>query len=256
MNVSVSGLAITPVKAMRLQPVEAIELGERGAEGNRRFYVVDERGDMVNGKRFGALQTVVATCDDGELALRFPDGREVRGPIAYGEEVGTRFFTRPRPARPLSGPWSEALSQYVGVPLRIVDGGSAPDRGRQAGVSLISAASLRHLADVGDADSVDGRRFRMLVEVEGTGPHEEDEWVGRRVRIGDALVAMHGHVGRCMVTTRNPETGTVDFPTLKLLAEYRMDHPSEEPLPFGIYGEVLEGGPVRVGDPVSLDGAA
>jgi uncharacterized protein len=255
MNATVSGLAVTPVKSMRLQPVEAIELGERGAEGNRRFYVINDDGDMVNGKRFGLLQTVVATCEDGELALGFPDGGEVRAPIAYGDELATRFFSRPRAARALSGPWSAALSEYVGAPLRIVDGGSAVDRGRQAAVSLISAASLRHLAGRADTDSVDSRRFRMLVEVEGTEPHEEDDWVGRRVRIGDALVAMHGHVGRCMVTTRNPETGMVDFPTLKLLAAYRLDHGSEEPLPFGIYGEVLAGGPVRIGDPVSLDGS-
>ena len=94
----------------------------------------------------------------------------------------------------------------------------------------------------------------MLIEVDGVGPHEEDDWVRRKVRIGPALVQWHGHVGRCATTTRDPESGEVTFPTLHVLASYRKAHPSDEPLPFGIYGEVLEGGPVRVGDPVTVEG--
>jgi uncharacterized protein YcbX len=253
-EIVVTGLAVTPVKAMRIQPVDAIELGERGASGNRRFYVIDERGEMVNGKRLGALQTIVSTCENDELVLAFTDGREIRGALEYGETLSTGFFSRPRPVRALDGPWSEALSDFAGEPLRLVDAGSAVDRGRTAGVSLVSRGSLSRLAEVADTDSVDVRRFRMLIEIDGVAPHEEDGWVGRRVRIGPALVAMHGHIGRCMVTTRNPETGEVDFSTLHALASYRREHPSAEPLPFGIYGEVLEGGAVRVGDPVALDG--
>ena len=38
-----------------------------------------------------------------------------------------------------------------------------------------------------------------------------------------------------------------------LVAEHDQQH-ATEPLPFGIYGEVLEGGVVRLGDPVSLEG--
>jgi uncharacterized protein YcbX len=91
----------------------------------------------------------------------------------------------------------------------------------------------------------------MLVEVDGVDAHGEDTWVGRRVRIGEALVSFNGHVGRCLVTSRDPDTGTIDLPTLDLLRGYRGDEPSTEPLPFGIYGEVIEPGAVRLGDHVS-----
>ena len=60
------------------------------------------------------------------------------------------------------------------------------------------------------------------------------------------------HVGRCSITTRHPETGAVDLPTLDLLRSYRGDVDTTEPLAFGVYGEVLEGGRVAVGDPVAL----
>jgi uncharacterized protein YcbX len=92
----------------------------------------------------------------------------------------------------------------------------------------------------------------MLIEVDGVHAHEEDGWVGRRIHVGEATLAMHGHVGRCLITSRDPESGEVDLPTLDLLGEYRRDLDSTEPLPFGIYGEVLHGGTVRIGDPVEL----
>jgi len=92
----------------------------------------------------------------------------------------------------------------------------------------------------------------MLIEVAGSYPHQEDDWVGHRLRIGEALVAMHGHVGRCLVTTQSPDTGVVDLPTLDLLS-YRRGLATTEPLAFGVYGEVLEPGLVRLGDRVTPD---
>jgi hypothetical protein len=92
----------------------------------------------------------------------------------------------------------------------------------------------------------------MLLQVDGTAAHEEDDWLGRRVRVGEAVVQPRGHVGRCAVTQRDPETGLTDLLTLKLLAEYRRDLDTTEPLACGVYGVVLEPGTVRVGDAVEL----
>ena len=44
----------------------------------------------------------------------------------------------------------------------------------------------------------------MLIEVDGVDAHAEDDWVRHQVRIGSALVEWHGHVGRCVTTTRDP----------------------------------------------------
>jgi uncharacterized protein len=53
------------------------------------------------------------------------------------------------------------------------------------------------------------------------------------------------------VTTRDPDGGEVDFPTLHHLAAYRRDGiATTEPLPFGVHARVLEPGRVRVGDAV------
>lgn len=252
----VTQLAITAVKGMRVGPVDAVTLESHGARGNRAFYVVDENGRMVNGKDLPTLQSILTAYDPdgGVLTLTFPEGAQVTGEVALGATVPTTFFSTAREARELDGPWSQAVSQYFGRPLRLVDcGRSAVDRGRDANVSLISQGSLRKLADVAQRDAVDGRRFRMLIEIDGVEPHTEDRWVGRQVRVGDAVLAMHGHVGRCAITNRDPDTGITDLMTLKALGRYRREEDCTEPLPFGIYGAIVEAATIRVGDPVSLE---
>ena len=48
---------------------------------------------------------------------------------------------------------------------------------------------------------VDGGRFRMLFTITGCGPHEEDEWEGRLLRVGEVLVRVGLPVPRCAVTS-------------------------------------------------------
>jgi uncharacterized protein YcbX len=213
---------------------------------------------MVNAKVIGALQTVVANYSESDrrLTLSFPDRPQVAAEVRLGDEIQTRFFSRPKAARLLDGPWSEALSEHVGQPLRLVEpvAGSGVDRGSQAGASLISRASLDRLAAEAGEDHLDPRRFRMLIEVEGVDAHAEDAWVGRSMRVGGARIAWGGHVGRCLITSRDPDSGEIDVPTLDVLGGYRGGVQSTEPLPFGIHGRVLEPGEVALGDPVELEG--
>ena len=253
--ITVCALATTPVKGMRLESVDTIELDERGARGNRAFYLIDERGSMVNGKLLGGLHTIIPSydVDAGTLELRFPDGARVAGPVEYGDSLRTRFLSRQREAREIHGPWSSALSEYFDRPLQLVAPEIGADRGRAGATSIISRSSLRRLAEVAERHTVDARRFRMLIEIDGVSAHAEDGWIGRRVRVGEATLRMRGHIGRCLVTTRDADTGKVDLPTLDILRDYRGEMESTEPLPFGIYGEVIEGGTVRVGDPVAVD---
>lgn len=250
--ITVTALRVTPVKAMRLQEVEAIEIGELGAVGDRCFYFIDARNRMVNGKQHGALMTVVPDYDmaGGRLTLTFPDGQVVTGTVEHDEPVTTQFFRRTDQVPAVRGPWSEAVSEFIGAPLRLVAATTGVDRGRAGATSLISRASLGRLAEEAGTDGIDARRFRMLIEIDGVAAHGEDRWIDRRLRVGEALLRMRGHVGRCLITSRDPESAVADLPTLDLLRAYRGDEDGTEPLPFGVYGEVLEGGAVRIGDPV------
>jgi uncharacterized protein YcbX len=248
----VTGLATTVVKGTRLRPVSEIALESGGAPGDRRFYLIDERGRMVNGKQLGGLSAVVAdyAADEHALTLTLPDGSIVRDRIEAGEELTTRFYSRPRRSRLIGGPWASALSDYLGQSLRLVESLGSVDRGARGAASLISRASLDRLAQAAGEPGVDVRRFRMLIEIDGVAAHAEDDWVGRRVTVGAARVVFHGHVGRCLVTSRDPDTGEINLPTLDILRDYRSELDTTEPLPFGIYGEVIVPGRIRIGDPV------
>jgi uncharacterized protein YcbX len=204
------------------------------------------------------LLAVRAALDDGRLVLHFPDGAVVGDDVAPGERLETSFYGRPVLGRVLEGAWNDALSELAGKPVRIARTereGDGVDRGRRAGASLVSTGSLEALrAAAGAERPVDGRRFRMTIGIEGVEPHAEDGWLGDRVRVGGAVVVVHEKVGRCSVTTRDPDTGVRDLDTLGTIAAYRGEVPTREPLPFGVWCEVVEPGPVAVGDPVEAEG--
>jgi uncharacterized protein YcbX len=250
----IAWISLTPVKGTMLHLVDEADLLESGVRGDRRFYLVGERGRLVNNKDHGPLQLVRAEHDAEEdvLSLHLPDGRTVTGSVERGEEIETSFHRRPRRARVLEGPWAGELSELAGEPLRLVEPAHpAPDRGRGGAATLLGTSSLDRLAAQLGVDAVDHRRFRMNFGIEGIEPHEEDAWRGRRVRVGEAVVIPQGHVGRCAVTTQDPDTGRPDLDTLKGLAGYRSTLDTTEPLPFGIHAAVAEAGRVRVGDVVA-----
>jgi uncharacterized protein YcbX len=247
---------VTPVKGLRMTPRDEVLVGPHGVVENRRFLVVDERGRMVNGKQHGALQAVVAdySHEDRRLTLQFPDGHVVTDLVTAGEPLTTSFFSGSMPARAVEGPWAAALSAHLGLSLRLLESdleAGAVDRGTDGTVSLVSRATLaRVAAEDGLEAPLDARRFRMLFEIDGVGAHVEDGWLGRPLRLGDAVIVLGGHTGRCVVTTRDPESGERSLDTLGLLARYRRDEPTTEPLACGVHGSVLTPGRVRVGDAV------
>ena len=248
---SVSRLAVAPVKGLALMHPEAVEVTPTGVPEDRRFYLVDERGRLVSGTRDGPLFTVRAATDaDGSrLSLTFADGREVAGEVELGAPATTMFFGRPVEGRVVIGPWSDALSDLLARNVRLLRAND-PGGGVDAyPVSLLSEASLEELARRSGEQSVDGRRFRMLVHLAGTEPHEEDAWLGRRVRIGAAVVEVTERDPRCRMTTRNPDSGVRDWDSLKAIKGYRGVSDTKG-IDFGVYAKVVEPGRVRVGDPV------
>lgn len=254
MTARVAWISFTPVKATKLQLLDETELTATGVRGDRRFYLVGGRGRLLSDKDCGSLQLVEATYDEhaDTLVLRFPGGTEVGGRVERGDETTTTFHSQPRAARIVEGPWSEALSSFVGDSVQLVEPElQAPDRGRGGAATLLGTGSLLALARELGVEEVDHRRFRMNFGIEGLEPHAEDDWRGRRVRIGEAVVAPVGNVGRCAITTQNPETGRPDLDTLKTIARYRPDVETTEPLPFGIHAAVVVPGRVRIGDLVA-----
>ena len=256
MSPSVAWIYVAPVKGMALSRREEVRVEEFGVPDDRRFHVIGEDGRLLNGKQLAPLVQIAADWDEqtSELRLTFPGGITVSDGVRLGDRVATSFYGRRQvEGRFVDGPFADALSSFVGKPLRLVhadEPGVATDRGRGI-VTVLSTGSLEAIREAAGVDyPIDPRRFRMLFGVDGVEPHEEDTWLGRRVQIGEVELDMGGNVGRCLVTSRHPESGARNLATLDVLAAYRAGIETTEPLPFGVWGTVVQPGVVRLGDPV------
>jgi uncharacterized protein YcbX len=243
---SVVRINVTPVKGLGLLHPEEVELTVRGVESNRRYYLI-QGWRLFNGKDHGPLVRIAPEAENGTLRLIFPDGREVAGDVELGQPVTTNFWGRPVTGRLVVGPWADALSDYASTALQVVRT-DEPGAGCDVHVgTLVTRASCERLgSELGGAE-VDGRRFRMLFELDGAGAHEEDTWGD--IRIGDALVRIAGPVPRCAVTTQDPDSGVRSLDTLAGIKSYRGLRDGSQ-LDFGVYFDVVEPGRVRLGDVV------
>jgi len=244
-------LSTTPVKSLQLHHPEAIELEAFGVAADRRFYLIREDGRLLAGLHHGPLALVRADWDalHDRLRLTFPDGEVVEGSVELADPVVTDFWGHRVEGRVVAGPWAEVLSAYALKRVRLVKADVSAGAVDVEPLTLVSSESVAELARRAGVGTVDARRFRMLVEIAGCEPHEEDTWAGRHVRLGEAVVEIGGPVPRCATTTRDPATGMRDLDTLREIAAYRGKRDGKK-VDFGVYAQVVRPGVVRVGDPV------
>jgi uncharacterized protein YcbX len=246
---------VTPVKSTALHHPERITLDRYGAVGNREFFFVDQGGRRFSGSNKTPLIPIHAEYEATAdlLTLRLPDGTTVTGPgTADGEALTVDFYGRAVPAHLVAGGFEESITHYAGHTVRVARVDRPGDATDERPVTLVSLASVEELSRQGGrATPVDAGRFRMLIELAGCQPHEEDTWSGRHLRIGQAVVAVGEPVPRCVITTLDPRTGVRDFPTLSVIRRYR-GVAGEGELRFGVYGDVVQPGTIEVGDAVDV----
>jgi hypothetical protein len=248
--VIVSQLAIAPVKGMRLQRADQIQLGHHGVTGDREFLIVDDECQLLLTGRNPGLLRIEPRWEPARnlLALRFPDGGVVQDAPGPGTAAVTRTYDgREIPGRMIRGPLSDALSGHLGRAVylfkRAADHLGTDDRP----LTLMSEASLHALAAEFSGTAPDPRRFRMTITVTGADPWAEHGWSGQQVSIGDITLRVLAPVPRCVVTTRNPESGATDARILHALARLR----GKNDITFGVWCETILPGRIQVGDPVT-----
>jgi uncharacterized protein len=268
-----TGIRRYPVKSLLGEELDAVEVGPDGLAGDRRLALLHRTTGRVasakNPYRWRALLTLRAT-GAGPVTVTLPDGRTVaadddRADAILSELLGEPVtLTADRPADAVlerSRP-EEVLAAGVTVPVTVEEGrlgAAAPPGGFVdfAPVHLVTTATLRRVGAATSSGAVDPVRYRPNLLLDTVGPgFEENDWVGRELRIGDELVLrVVAPTPRCAVPTlahgplpRDPDA---------LRAPARLNR--VVPLPglaaqpcVGAYAQVVRPGRVRAGDPARL----
>lgn len=140
---------------------------------------------------------------------------------------------------PISNPDRSAPTRVIRAGKQGMTDNSSPF------ISILTAASLADLSEKCGKELV-RERFRGNLWLDGTTPWQEFDWIGQKLRIGDAVLEIAERIERCKATTVDPISGISDVDTLKTLTD-NWQHKD-----FGVFALVLQGGEIRAGDKVEL----
>lgn len=241
-----------PVKSMQGEPLESLELEDRGVRGDRSYGVLDlGTGTVVSAKRDGRLLLAAATLEGETPKIRLPDGEVTTG---TGPEVDAALSAwLERPVRLVGAAPGRRATYEKQLDFEVDGSASARWEGPpgsfvdKSPLHVLTTASLRGLRlDRGDLQ-VEVRRFRpnMLLDVDGEGFVEQD-WIGWSLGLGRARMRVHEPCARCVVTTREQPGGIVR--QLDVLRHLNGAHGGN----FGVRAMVVAGGQVAVGQRVEM----
>ncbi len=165
-----------PVKSLRGEQLESVEVGLDGLQGDRLVHARESNGRVVTSRyRPGLLGLNGTLGADGE-------------PLIDGE------------------PWTSAAS------LAKVRAVTAPDveliwlhgvdHGQRYDVLPLTVLTDRMARAVG----VDHRRFRPNILIGGVEELAETRWPGSYLKIGEVLIGIRKRRSRCVMTTFDPDT--------------------------------------------------
>ena len=273
-----AGIHRYPVKSMLGEMLAETSLGANGIPGDRAWGVRDEqRGDFFVGKRSAALMGCRASWPSGFGAgrvptIELPDGDRFaaddpdaarRVARVVGREV-TLWPVVPaaRQARPTDGlelademrtlmgrAEDEPLPDFSTPPPALAEfqarGGPFFDA---SPLLLLTQRSLDSLAAAATGSRIDARRFRpsLLVETDASDAHPgsdwpEQAWIGQRLRLGEAVLAIQSTCARCVMTTH----GFADLPKDPRVMRALVRETDGN---LGVYATIETPGRIRVGD--------
>ncbi|HSN10796.1 MAG TPA: MOSC domain-containing protein [Propionibacteriaceae bacterium] len=251
----VSRAGFTPLKGARHLSRPYVDLTWDGPVGDRVFCLVDPaRGRVVRTVENPSLMQTRAVWDGTILTVTLPGatvegvpGATVEGvPVPSGERRTLDYWGRRVTLDVLEGPWASAYSAHLGYDVVLARAASG-DVVYGASVSLVTTASLDELSRRLDAPVQDAQ-FRATFTVHTDAPHVEDEWIGRRLALGEAEVEVRSAIPRCRVIDFDPDTGTPRTDAMRALSTYRRQG---NDVLFGLDAVVTKPGRVHMGDAVT-----
>ncbi|MGN6088033.1 MAG: MOSC domain-containing protein [Actinomycetales bacterium] len=220
-----------PVKSMQGEELTTLPLDARGAVGDRVWAVYTEDGGIGSGKTTTRFRRVPGLLD---LAARWsadgvPDVSVGDGTWLRADDAGLH----------------QRLSERLGRDVRLAAEGDIPHHD-DAPLHLVTTSAIAELGKRLGTE-LDPRRFRanLLVDTgHDAGPVDQD-WLGKRLRIGDAELRVTEPMPRCVMVGMAQPGLPYDPRILKSLA-------ADDDLAFGVMVEVITPEPLAVGAEVRL----
>lgn len=231
-----------PIKGAGREALRSVVLeADRPMPGDRAWAIAHERGAGESGSwrpcsefltvsSGPGLAPITAESDGDAVTLQHPAQPRTRFELPADSDALVDWVRplwragRPEPKRVVRAPLSTGMS----------DNGIAS-------VSILTEASLAALSDAA-GQAVEAERFRGNIVLDGGAPWEEFSWVGRRLRIGGAMVEVVEPIERCRATEASTSTGERDINTLSILRD-AFGHRD-----FGVYARIVSGGTVALED--------
>ena len=212
-----SRITIFPVKSLDGIALQKATITTGGCLMHDRQYALsDEDGNFINGKSNPLVHTLRSAVDFESEIISFR-------PVT---ETSWKHFhlQKEKPAL------ESFLSDYFGIKTLLLqnDNGRFLDIPDMSGATILSTASLQEIAGWFDhMPLVETRkRFRATLEIEGVPAFWEDRLFSGadsaiEFKLGDVTLFGMSPRERCVVPTRNPETGGVTHAFPKSFARHR-----------------------------------
>jgi uncharacterized protein YcbX len=229
-----------PVKSMQGERLDAVALGGLGVDGDRSHGLLDlATGLVLTARRVPSLLLAAGReAPDGKVEVVLPDGHRSRDDEELSRWVGRAV--RLEPASPTGAPTYESDDGWeddAGLWRRWGGPPGAFHDDERVRVSLVGRGTIAALGEW------DVRRFRPNIVLDGA---DEDALVGRRVRLGSAILDVVQPVSRCVMVTR-PQPGGIerDLDVLRTILRERAGD-------LAVGALVAGPGTVRVGDEIEV----
>ena len=274
-TITVSELAIYPIKSCRRVDIDHIVVSETGLAGDREWQIVTAEGACVTQRQHSMLATITPTLTDDGLVIS-ADGHDAISVIKPNSLTGTALgligdTVRVGDAGDDVANW---LSVVIGEAVRLV--AITPESNRRvdlvdaqpvsfvdSGPVLVTSESSLGVLQDNASEPFGMDRFRSNIVVQGSEPWAEDTWDA--LTIAEASLAHLLAWPRCAVPQIDQDTGGRHKEPARVLKAMRWcDSAQDQPAAlrtalegnalFGVTFSIGEPGTVvRVGDSVEVD---
>lgn len=249
--ITLSHIIRHPIKSVGYEEIERAPLEKGRALPFDRHWAISHEGAKFAGNPNGQpdgwaskmnflrgvagheLMTIRAAMQGDEITLTHPRAGEI---TINPDRDETALLAWLKPLWPADKP---AAARVISVKDQALADNPEPF------LSIIGTASNADLsARMGVDLSI--HRWRANLWIDGLAPLGEFDLIGKRLRLGGAVLEVHKPITRCKATTVNPATGKADADTLKALRD-GYNHQD-----FGVFATVVQSGEIARGDTLEI----